>query len=250
MGDLQPAQHVVWFLLFCITASGAGSLAAAQHTHTPVLDHYISTNLLDHEEGCIQSAAIKIYHPRGTVNEESSMTNVGTWVAKWRAGKKWKSTWSPSSQLISFPPLSLHKKDWIPLLCPPIYWRAISPCFTQRYPLVLCFFLSTSASLPLSFTNTKTHIHAHTSRSLHAQPSRSACISGSGDGSSAGTHDLFSHVASILHCHHFCFTSLCCIHRQQGRREEAAQRHVHTDHVFGEPARICTLPPLPPHHTE
>lgn len=119
----SPAQHVVCFMLDCRAASGARTLNAAHHTHThtPVLDHYISCNLLDHEEGCIQSAAIKIYHPWGTINEGSSMTNVGTWVAERRAGKwrrEWKTTWSPDSQLVPFPPLGLYKEGWIPFLCP------------------------------------------------------------------------------------------------------------------------------------
>lgn len=58
---------------------------AAAYPHKPVLDRYISSNLLDDEEGCIHSPPIKIYHPRGTISEENTMTNVGTWAAEWAA---------------------------------------------------------------------------------------------------------------------------------------------------------------------
>lgn len=88
------------------------------------------------------------------------------------------------------------------------HWETLWSSASSFY---LCIFLSLS----------------HTQ--MYAPPSQSPCISDSSDGRSAETHDLFSHVASILHCLHFCFTSRCCICRQQGSKEKsssAAHAHV------------------------
>ncbi len=144
----------------------------------------------------------------------------------WVDGRKLKTTWSANSELVPFPSLPLYNMDWIPLLCPLLCYRVIFPSVSHRDTL----WSSASSFLLL-------HLHSH---SLHARPSHSVCISGSSDGSSAGTHDLFSHVASILHYHHFCFTSLCCIRRKHGMQEKAAQRHVCTYHVFSK--RACMSP--------
>lgn len=102
------------------------SIWGSPHTHT-VLDHYISSNLLDHEEGCIQSSAVKMYHPWGTINEENSMTNVGTWEAEWMAGQTENHLISEQWACLIF----WSNKDSIPLLCPLIYRSAILPSVSR-----------------------------------------------------------------------------------------------------------------------
>lgn len=104
--------------------------------------------------------------------------------------------------------------------------------------------LCPSSSHRLTHTHTQTWIHARTSQLSH-----SACICGSSDGSAAGTHDLFSHVASTAPLPPFLFYFSLLrppTTAQAGGSGSAARAH----RLRVRWASTHPHPPSPPHHTE
>lgn len=151
------------------------------------------------------------------------------WLRGWQESDgKNEKPWSPSSDFVPFPPLSFYNQDWIPLLCPLIYWRAIFPCFTQTPPLVPGFFFP---PLPLSLTLTLTLCMYLWQQWWEL--SRDTWL--------IQPCSFHTPLPPFL----FYFTLL---HPQTaGRQKEAAQQHVPR---VQQASTYASLPPLPSHHTE